>query len=99
MPTHVHTHTHTHTHTSTARKSPSVSTDGEWKLSDKERKDYQKAFSSILVSYASIIVGEEIGQGVNSTYDMHVSILYILYFLEIYLWVLSIPGLQTHMKF
>ena len=37
----------------------------EWTLSDKDRESYQKAFSSILVPYASFKVGKEIGQGIH----------------------------------
>ena len=32
-------------------------------LSEADRQSYEKVFSSILVPYASLTVGEEIGQG------------------------------------
>ena len=51
-----------------AGKASSTSTDGEWKLSEKDRESYQKAFSSILVPYTSLEVANEIGQGTSCTF-------------------------------
>ena len=40
-----------------------TATSSEWKLSDKDGKGYQMSFSSILVSYTSLKIEKEIGQG------------------------------------
>ncbi len=35
----------------------------DFQLSDADRKSYEKVFSSILVPYTALTIGEEIGQG------------------------------------
>ncbi len=35
----------------------------DFQLSDAERRSYEKVFSSILVPYTALTIGEEIGQG------------------------------------
>ena len=39
-------------------------------LSEEDRRMYEKEFSSILVSYASLTVGEEIGQGLFTLFSV-----------------------------
>ncbi len=43
-------------------KAISIATD-DIRLSDADRRSYEKVFSSILVPYTALTVGEEIGQG------------------------------------
>ena len=40
-----------------------VETSTPWKLSAQDRENYERVFSSVLISYAAIRIEREIGQG------------------------------------